>query len=215
VRTAKENRKRKKISQDFPDKNNSLCFITAFFDFGLVNIAILSNINHQYFNSISNYFTNHATFLKSDASYITEATIIERAKAMIKVHLFTLLILSMIFVTSSVGAVIPSKEIKTKDVQAIEENLLNGLTSENYGLRTSTAYFLGEYKSSKSVVPLMKMLHSEKDESGRILAALALIKIGDSRGVYAVKQAAKFDDSKRVQRLCKIFYNAYLHGEVN
>lgn len=133
-----------------------------------------------------------------------------------KVHLFTVLILSVVFVTTSVSAaVFPSKEVKTKDVQAIEENLLNGLTSENYGLRTSTAYFLGEYKSTKSVIPLMNMLHSEKDESGRILAALALIKIGDSRGVYAVKQAAKFDESKRVQRLCRIFYNAYLHNEVN
>jgi len=133
-----------------------------------------------------------------------------------KLQLLTVLIFTAtLLISSSLFAISPSTKTAAKDINQIEENLLNGLASENYGLRTSTAYFLGEYKTAKSVIPLMKMLHSEKDESGRILAALALIKIGDSRGVYAVKQAAKFDDSKRVQRLCRIFYNAYLYGEVN
>lgn len=131
------------------------------------------------------------------------------------IQLTAIILVSVLLLSSSTFASTPVKNTKTKNLRAIEENLLNGLESENYGLRTSTAYFLGEFKTTKSVLPLMNMLHSDKEESSRILAALALIKIGDSRGVYAVKQAAKFDESPRVQRLCRIFYNAYLHNEVD
>lgn len=129
--------------------------------------------------------------------------------------LAVLTVVSVMLISSSVFAINPVKKSDKKTIETIEENLLAGLESDNYGLRTSTAYFLGEYKTTKSVIPLMKMLHSEKAESGRILAALALIKIGDARGVYAVEQAAKFDESPRVQRLCRIFHNAYLNDEVN
>lgn len=133
-----------------------------------------------------------------------------------RLHLLTVLtVVSVMLFSTSLFAHKPVKKTNAKNLAAIEENLLAGLASENYGLRVSTAYFLGEFKTSKSVIPLMNMLHTEKEECGRILAALALIKIGDSRGVYAVKQAGTYDESPRVKRLCKIFYNAYLHNEVN
>ena len=63
-------------------------------------------------------------------------------------------------------------------------------------------------------MPLIKMLHSEKEESARIQAALSLIKIGDPKGVFMVKQAAKFDESRRVRNLCSKFYNAYTEKKV-
>jgi hypothetical protein len=58
----------------------------------------------------------------------------------------------------------------------------------------------------------MKLLHNSSSEELRILAALSLYKIGDSRGIYAIKQSIKFDESKRVQRMCEIFYKAYIQG---
>jgi hypothetical protein len=54
----------------------------------------------------------------------------------------------------------------------------------------------------------MAMLH-EGTESSRVVAALALTRIGDARGIYAVKQAAKFDPSERVQKLAAWYYNQY------
>ena len=94
--------------------------------------------------------------------------------------------------------------------KAAIENLLIGLSSDNFGLRTSSAYMLGEIKADEAVVPLMNMLRTEKNEDARIVAALALYKIEDSRGVFAVKQAIRFDKSDRVKKLCSNFYNQIL-----
>ena len=84
-----------------------------------------------------------------------------------------------------------------------------GINSDNFGLRTSAAYMLGELKCEKGVIPLMRMLKSEEREDARIVAALALLKIGNEKGIFAIKQAIRFDQSDRVRRLCANFYNAY------
>jgi hypothetical protein len=96
----------------------------------------------------------------------------------------------------------------TKDI--VVTNLMNGLVSQNRGLKESAAFMLGEEKATRAVVPLMQMLRGGEEESSRIVAALSLCRIGDPRGVYAVKQAAKFDESERVRTLCAWFYNQYV-----
>ncbi len=88
-------------------------------------------------------------------------------------------------------------------------NYIADLSSGNLGVRTSAAYFAGEYNIEDAVIPLMKMLNSEKSEGARIMAALSLTKIGTGQAVFAVKQAAKFDSSERVRNLCETFYNSY------
>jgi len=90
------------------------------------------------------------------------------------------------------------------------ESLIMGVNSDNFGLRTSAAYMLGELKCEKGVIPLMRMLKSEEREDARIVAALALLKIGNAKGIFAIKQAIKFDDSERVRRLCANFYHSFL-----
>ncbi|MDX1701009.1 MAG: HEAT repeat domain-containing protein [Melioribacteraceae bacterium] len=91
----------------------------------------------------------------------------------------------------------------------IELNLLEGVNSDNLGLRVSAAYFLGERKSQKSVIPLMKILREDKSPEARIMAALSLFKIGDDRGLFAVKQAIKFDDNEQVKKMCEILTQMY------
>jgi hypothetical protein len=93
-----------------------------------------------------------------------------------------------------------------------EQNLLIGIASENQGLQESAACMLGELKSQKAVIPLMNMLREGKSESSRIVAALALCRIGDLRGVYAVKRATAFDESELVQQRCAWFYNEYVQA---
>lgn len=90
------------------------------------------------------------------------------------------------------------------------ESLIMGINSDNLGLKTSSAYMLGELKCSKAVIPLLKMLKNEEREDVRIVAALALQKIGDARGIFAIKQAIRFDSSERVRRLCTNFYHSYI-----
>lgn len=104
----------------------------------------------------------------------------------------------------------PTKMNKQIDFETVEANLLEGLSSDNLGLRVSSAHFLGEYKSDKAIIPLLKMLHDEKSEGARIQAALSLIKIGSEKAVSMVRKASIFDESQRVRIMCARFYNTYI-----
>lgn len=121
----------------------------------------------------------------------------------------------VILIAMSVSTSFASKNpsLMKRNYELIEANLLNGITTENEGLKTSSAYYLGELKSRKAVLPLMKILHDGKSDSERISAALALIKIGESRGVFAVKQASKFDSSEKVRNTCRLFYADYMKSK--
>ncbi len=94
----------------------------------------------------------------------------------------------------------------------ISENLLIGIQSGNKGLCASSTYLIGELCCKKGVIPLLTLLHNADCEEIRILAALSLVKIGDARGIFAVKRAAIYDNSDRVKRLCNLFYKATLAG---
>ena len=52
------------------------------------------------------------------------------------------------------------------------------------------------------VIPLMRILRNHPDSNFRILAAMALTDLGHGTGVYAVKEAARFDRSKTVRHIC-------------
>jgi hypothetical protein len=69
---------------------------------------------------------------------------------------------------------------------------------------------LGELKATEAVVPLMAILRSDDRECCRTVAALALCRIGEARGVFAVKRAVKFDESESVQQKCAWFYEQYV-----
>lgn len=101
---------------------------------------------------------------------------------------------------------------KSSEMEACFKTLQQGLGSDNLGLQAGCTYMVGELCCQRSVICLMKLLHNSSSEELRILAALSLYKIGDSRGIYAIKQSIKFDESKRVQRMCEIFYKAYIQG---
>jgi hypothetical protein len=104
-----------------------------------------------------------------------------------------------------------------KPDQKINENtilsLLEGLSSDNLGLKTSCAYMLGELKVTDAVIPLMRILREDENEKARISSALALYKIGTPLSIFAVKQAIKFDESQRLSNLATNFYNEYLRNK--
>ena len=103
----------------------------------------------------------------------------------------------------------------SEEMEACFQTLQQGLKSENYGLKAGCAYMIGELRCQRSVITLLSILHDNPSEELRILAALSLYKLGDSRGIYAIKQAISYDESKRVQRMCKIFYKATLQQLVD
>jgi HEAT repeat protein len=116
----------------------------------------------------------------------------------------------LVLMTASIAMATDTTKGLTPDQYArAEQNLLRGLDSDNLGLIEGSANMLGELKSSKAVIPLMKLLRDGDQESTRIVAALALCQIGDARGLYAVKRATQFDGSERVAQRCAWFYNSY------
>lgn len=125
------------------------------------------------------------------------------------------IVLSALLLIAFSGTVFASNpKEKSSNTGVIEVNLIEGVKSENAGLRVSSAIFLGDMHSSAAVIPLMRVLKNCETEEARIAAAVSLIKIGDARGIYAVKRAAQFDESQRVRDLCLRFYHSYKIGKV-
>jgi len=96
------------------------------------------------------------------------------------------------------------------DLQLTEDKLLENVHCDNCQMKDDAIYDLGELRSEKAVIPLMAVLHSDTDETSRIVAALALCRIGDARGTFAVKRAAMFDGSQKVRTRAAWFYNTYV-----
>ncbi len=119
-------------------------------------------------------------------------------------------LLTVVFFISDVNATSsPTKgQIYNRDYAI--KSLTNGLQSDNVGLRTSSVFMLGELKANESVIDLIRILREDECEEARILAALSLYKIGDARGINAVKQRIRFDNSERVKRNCQLFYQSFI-----
>jgi HEAT repeat protein len=118
--------------------------------------------------------------------------------------LVTLTLVLAVTLTTTAFAGTDKKDVQpTWQTEQVEANLIAGVQSNNFGLR------LSEFKTAKAVFTLMGMLRNESDERGRIVAAMALIKIGDPVGLYAVKQTGRLDDNVRVRKLCALFYQEH------
>ena len=117
----------------------------------------------------------------------------------------------LLFATSLVFA----NDKNETQYSTFEENLLVGLSSDNHGLKFSSAYLLGEIKSDKAIIPLLEILHNSEECCERQVAALALFKINSERGMFAIKQATNFDKSPQTRRICTILYNQHLLREKN
>ena len=92
----------------------------------------------------------------------------------------------------------------------IEENMLTGIKSNNTGLQTSCAYFLGEMKSDRAMIPLLRLVKNGGTESARIIAALSLYKIESKIGMYRLKYLAESEESELARRVFDKIYKKYV-----
>jgi len=127
--------------------------------------------------------------------------------------ILTILLLTIIAIGTLVVSAKPRTKVKITENTV--SSLIEGLNSANLGLKSSSAYMIGELQLSKAVIPLMRILHQDENEEIRIAAALALYKIGSPIAIHAVKQSIKFDESERVSKLCASFYSEYLKQKFN
>ena len=94
--------------------------------------------------------------------------------------------------------------------QVILDSLLQRLATCPAPERERAAFLLGEGRFTEAVIPLMQMLHTCPTREGRMVAALALSRINEGRGTYAVLQAARFDADPQVRLVCGWYYNEYV-----
>ncbi|MBS3944683.1 MAG: hypothetical protein KGZ42_04245 [Melioribacter sp.] len=128
-----------------------------------------------------------------------------KASKLISIILISVLLLSSTAIAKD--ELDPAVKAKYKTIEA---NLLIGLKSDNEGLRTSCAYYLGEYKSEKAVLYLMKILRDDECYAARIVAALSLIKIGNRQAVYMVQRTSLFNEYEGVRKMSEKFYLSHL-----
>ena len=126
---------------------------------------------------------------------------------------FLVLMVFLLVLSSTAFAGDGKSEVAVKE--STIASLMEGLTSDNLGLKSSCAYMLGELKVTEAIIPLMRILHNDLNEELRISAALALYKIGTPMSIHAVKQAGRFDESVRVNKLAQNFYTEYLREKLN
>ena len=126
---------------------------------------------------------------------------------------YLVLAISILFVTT-----INAKEISQNKKDAIVETLSMGISSDNFGLKTSAALelgklidinFISQNDANTALIPLLKMLNDGQTEEERISAALALFKMGNGIGIYNLKGASRFDNSDRVRKICANLYSAF------
>ncbi len=120
---------------------------------------------------------------------------------------------SILIMFLAITAITFAQSKNSSQYSVIENNLLKGINSDNQGLKLSSAYFLGEIKSDKAIIPLLEILHSSEECCAKQVAALALYKINSARGMFAIKQAVKFEKHPQTKKICRILYNQHLLRE--
>ncbi|HSD64371.1 MAG TPA: hypothetical protein VLB50_11250 [Ignavibacteriaceae bacterium] len=126
-----------------------------------------------------------------------------------------LLLSSLMFAPILAGSSGAKSQLNTT---AIVANLTEGLSSDNEGLRISSAAVIEEVidhsvvkpgEFSGSLIPLLRMLDNGKTEFERMTAALTLYSIDNSIGIYRLRGSARFDASEKVRTISKNLYYGY------
>jgi hypothetical protein len=90
-----------------------------------------------------------------------------------------------------------------------ERNYIQALKTGNEGAKVSAAGFIADYRLTGAVPALIEALRSDKTETVRISAALALIMLDVKEGREAVGESALYDGSDRVAKFCESLLKAH------
>jgi len=121
--------------------------------------------------------------------------------------------LTVVLFAAVLNGSVYSQSNSIKDITAHKyalENLIDGIHSENDGVRRNSIYFAGYYKIVETEDALIDQLKKEKDPSTRILIALVLYELGSEEGLLEVKNLSENDKDAKVRRMTFQIYNEYL-----
>jgi K+ transporter len=125
-----------------------------------------------------------------------------------KLYIVLAAILFVLLVTDSFGQNEKVSEL-SKHKYALQ-NLVNGIHSENQGVRESSIYFAGKYRFIDTEDALIDQLKVEKEPDIKVLIGLALFRMNSNKGMNELQKLALNDDNPRVRRMSLAIYNEYL-----
>jgi K+ transporter len=125
-----------------------------------------------------------------------------------KLYIVLAAILFVLLVTDSFGQNQKVSEL-SKHKYALQ-NLVNGIHSENQGVRESSIYFAGKYRFIDTEDALIDQLKVEKEPDIKVLIGLALFRMNSNKGMNELQKLALNDDNPRVRRMSLAIYNEYL-----
>ena len=124
--------------------------------------------------------------------------------------------LSLIFVATVGELTAQPNSIKNiTDNKYALENLIEGIKSDNNGVKRSSIYFAGKYRIAEAEETLIEQLRKEQTPENRILIALVLYKLQSEEGLLAVKNMAVSDTDEEVRRMSTHIYNEYKTNNFN
>ena len=86
---------------------------------------------------------------------------------------------ALLILSFSVTAFASSPVSSSVNWQKAEQNYIASLYSDNVGVRTSAAGFIGEYRLKGATQDLITILQTDKVERNRMAAAKSLVQIGE------------------------------------
>lgn len=120
-------------------------------------------------------------------------------------------LLSLLFITTMGQTIAQPNTIKDiSNYKYALVNLLDGISSENDGVKRSSIYFVGKYRIAEAEQVLIEQLKREQDPGNRILIALVLYELGSKDGLFEVKNLATNDGNQKVRRMSTHIYNEFL-----
>ena len=119
--------------------------------------------------------------------------------------LFCVLSLVLLFTASDAKA---QNSDKYWTVNAIK-NLSAGINSDNYGVKRSAIFLAGKYKLTQLLDELIKILDDERNQNIKIITAIALEKIGDEKGVEAIRKKIPTESDDKVKQLYQLISAEY------
>jgi HEAT repeat protein len=99
-------------------------------------------------------------------------------------------------------------------VPTVEQLLLQLKEAKTDVAKGDIVYQLGEMEAQEATDALLDVFYNAEHEGLRVMAALSIAKIGDDKGLDAIKNAAHTDDSPYVKKMCGVFYVAEYYGEL-
>jgi HEAT repeat protein len=122
--------------------------------------------------------------------------------------LMAVVVSTVIAFTSAVASQPMLSKSPAVDWKKAEANFIVALACDNLGVRQSAANYVAIYRLTSAVEPLIQLLKTDKVESMRMAAALALVSLGGSPARVAVEEAALYDGSEKVSKFCESLLEA-------